>query len=152
MDLMLEMFQQILVLFQQANFSTIFLSVSLTVIFYLIAKWIYALAVARNLSFESIVQAISKVCEFLKILIPKFNLPTKTQDILQLTLETAQIAVKYSEQMYLSGQIQSSERKEKATQIVEATLKDANIDITDERRKLIDASIESAVFTLPPKS
>lgn len=67
-------------------------------------------------------------------------------------IDYAQIGVEKAEQLYKADQISADARKAEAVQLVKDCLTALNIEITPEVEKLIDGSVEAAVFTLPKTS
>lgn len=61
----------------------------------------------------------------------------------------AKNGVEAAEQLYKTSNIESEQRKEKATEIVYQYIEAAGVEMTDDMRKIIDGSIEAAVFALP---
>lgn len=67
-------------------------------------------------------------------------------------IDYAQIGVEKAEQLYKADQISADARKAEAVQLVKDCLTALNIEITPDVEKLIDGSVEAAVFTLPKTS
>lgn len=71
------------------------------------------------------------------------------------TLETidklAQIGVNEAEQLYISSQISSDERKDKAIETAEAGLKSIGIEVTPEIKTVIDGVIEAIIYASKSK-
>jgi hypothetical protein len=152
MEFLLNTFQQILCLFSQITFLNIFIAIIITIIIYELNKYLVKWVEVKNVPLSMVLIILNKLFELFEKFIPNLNFTSNTKNILQLILESSEIAVKYSEQMYLSGQIQKDERKDKAIEVVETTLTDANIKINEERKELINATIESTVYNLPKKN
>jgi len=64
-------------------------------------------------------------------------------------IEWAQKGAEKAEQLYKVSQINASQRKESAVQLVKDCLMTANITITPEIVSIIDGCVEAAVFSLP---
>lgn len=108
-----------------------------------IRKW----AINNNIPIEKILdsaESMTKIAEG----IAKQMFPAQAAYI-DIVAKAAQLAVKYAEQLYLSGKIKSEERKDKAIEFVKMTLVDAGVDVTEKNEQFIDAVVESAVFLLP---
>lgn len=66
--------------------------------------------------------------------------------ILKVVLDEAIKGVNSAEQLYISSQIPSGQRKEKATELITAALRVAGIDITDDVKTVIDGYIDDVIF------
>lgn len=64
-------------------------------------------------------------------------------------IDYAKKATEAAEQLYKTSQIAAAQRKQAATDIVYDCLKIAEIDVTDDVRKIVNGCIEAAVFALP---
>lgn len=77
------------------------------------------------------------------------NLDYKYKDVMQLIIEYSKLAVNYAEQLYLKGEITAEERKAVAINYMEQTLALQEVEITEQIKSIIKATIEAAVFVLP---
>ena len=77
------------------------------------------------------------------------NLDYKYKDVMQLIIEYSKVAVNYAEQLYLKGEITAEERKAVAVNYMEQTLALQEIEITEQIKSIIRATIEAAVYVLP---
>ena len=77
------------------------------------------------------------------------NLDYKYKDVMQLIIEYSKVAVNYAEQLYLKGEITAEERKAVAVNYMEQTLALQEIQITEQIKSIIRATIEAAVYVLP---
>lgn len=77
------------------------------------------------------------------------NLDYKYKDVMQLIIEYSKVAVNYAEQLYLKGEITAEERKTVAVNYMEQTLALQEIEITEQIKSIIKATIEAAVYVLP---
>ena len=78
------------------------------------------------------------------------NLDYQYKDIMQLIIDYSKLAVEYAEQLYLNGTITKEERKNVAIDYVYKALDVQKIEITEDMKHVINASIEAAVYLLPP--
>lgn len=78
------------------------------------------------------------------------NLDYQYKDIMQLIIDYSKLAVEYAEQLYLNGTITKEERKNVAIDYVYKALDVQKIEITEDMKHIISASIEAAVYLLPP--
>jgi hypothetical protein len=69
---------------------------------------------------------------------------------MQLIIDYSKLAVEYAEQLYLNGTITKEERKDTAINYVYKALDVQKIEITEDMKHIINASIEAAVYLLPP--
>jgi len=109
----------------------------------IIRKW----AAKNNVPIEKILdsaESMTKIAEG----IAKQMFPAQAAYI-DMVAKVAQLAVKYAEQLYLSGKIQPEERKDKAIEFVKMSLVDAGVDVTNKNEDFIEAVVESTVFLLP---
>jgi hypothetical protein len=128
------------------NILIIILTILSTIIVVVAAPMIVSFLKSRQVPTEDILNNIDELASIVK----SMNNPrNKDIKVLDLIVSSAEQAVKYSEQIYISGQISEGQRKEKAVQFVRTVLYDANIDITPDRETLINSAIEAAVFLLP---
>lgn len=99
-----------------------------------------------NFNFSVIYDLLQSVLN----LLGNMNVDNKYKDIMDLIIKYSKLAVEYAEQLYLNGTINAEERKATAIKYMEESLALQNIDITDTIRNLIEATIEAAVYLLPP--
>lgn len=78
------------------------------------------------------------------------NLDYQYKDVMQLIIDYSKLAVSYAEQLYNNGTITADERKTTAIKYMEESLALQGIELDNRIRTLIDATIEAAVFVLPP--
>lgn len=64
-------------------------------------------------------------------------------------IKYAKEATEAAEQLYKTSQIEAAQRKQAATDIVYDCLRIADIDVTDDVRKIVNGCIEAAVYALP---
>lgn len=98
---------------------------------------------------EEIFKSTKDLTEVVSNIAKLLNLESESQATLDKIVNAAEIAVKYAEQLYKSGQLPRDERKAEAVKFVKMALVDAGIDLTEERKMLIDYVIEAAVYLLP---
>jgi hypothetical protein len=116
---------------------------------------IYVVPLARkaakdnNVPVEDILNSSEQIIKIVNSVVQQLALEKEQKDIIGKVAQAATLAVRYSEQLYKSGQCTKEERKQKAVEFVIQALRDANIEITAERELLINSVIESAVFLLP---
>lgn len=104
---------------------------------------------SNNIPVEDIMNSSKQIAKILEGLVNNIGLDANTKGILNTILSTAQTAVRYAEQLYVSGQLDKDLRKEKAVEFVKQALTDAGIQDIEKYNLLINAAIESAVFLLP---
>lgn len=132
-----------------SNLLTIFISILAVGIILVGAPILVSFLKGELVPTEDILDNIDELASIVKTINNSMNNDAQSKKVLDLIILSAEQAVKYSEQIYIAGQISEGERKEKAVQFVRTVLYDANIDITPERENLINSAIEAAVFLLP---
>ena len=93
-----------------------------------------------------------KIITLIQLIVNASNASDSSKSIVNIITTGASKAVEYAEQLYLNGNILANERKAKAIEYVELALKEMNIEITEDRKKLIMSTIEACVFELPKTS
>ena len=78
------------------------------------------------------------------------NLDYQYKDTMQLIIDYSKLAVEYAEQLYLNGTITKAERKDTAINYVYKALELQKVEVTEDMKHIINASIEAAVYLLPP--
>lgn len=73
----------------------------------------------------------------------------KAFGIVQKVIDYAQEGVMAAEQLYLTSQLDGTDRKKRATELVYAGLVLSGVEINDELKMVVDGAIEAAVYTLP---
>jgi hypothetical protein len=106
----------------------------------------------NNIPIESILEMSKKATELAAQLAAAMSGDPKTKGFLTIATQAATMAVKYAEQLYLSGKIEKAERKEKAFEFITNSLKDSGIEVTIEQCSLIYGLIEASVYLLPTTS
>ncbi len=74
---------------------------------------------------------------------------SKALDVVQKIIEYSVEAVDAAEQMWKASQIEANERKEAAVKLTYDMLALANIDVTDQVKRVVDGAIEAAVLFTP---
>lgn len=131
------------------NILIIIITILSTIIVVVAAPMVVSFLKSRQVPTEDILNNIDELASIVKSINNSMNKDIKNKHILDLIVSSAEQAVKYSEQIYIAGQISEGQRKEKAVQFVRTVLYDTNIDITPDRETLINSAIEAAVFLLP---
>ena len=98
-------------------------------------------------NYESVMKVLQNVLNILSNL--NKNMDYEHKDIMQLIIDYCRLAVEYAEQLYIKGDIDIDDRKNKAVEYVEKSLALQNIEITEQIKNIIDATIEASVFILP---
>lgn len=132
-----------------SNLLTLFISILSVGIILVGAPIIVSFLKSRQVPTEDILNIIDELASMVKSINNSMNKDKQSKQVLDLIISSAEQAVKYSEQIYIAGQISEGQRKEKAVQFVRTVLYDAKIDITPDRESLINSAIEAAVFLLP---
>lgn len=81
--------------------------------------------------------------------IGNLGLPTKEVSNIDHLIQYAELAVKYAEQLYSSGQLPAAARKEAALTFIKQAAAQAGITLSAGDLVFIDALIEAMVFMLP---
>lgn len=103
----------------------------------------------KNINIENTLETTEQVTRIITNLLKNSNLlQGNQQDFIMKVASAANLAVRYAEQLYKSGQCGKEERKEKATEFIIQVLLDSGIEITPERKDVISKTIEAAVFLL----
>lgn len=108
-------------------------------------KWL-----ATKVDLVSLLASSEQFMGLIQMIINASMVSQSTKDIVNSIFTLAKKAVEYAEQLYLNGNLSAEERKKAAIEYVELALKEMNIEVTEERMKLIIAAIESSVYELPP--
>jgi hypothetical protein len=117
-----------------------------------LAPYIRKIAKDNNIPIDDILNSITQITTIAQQLLGNLNLDDKTKGLFNTIVQSAQLAVKYAEQLYISGQCAPDERKGKAIEFVKMALADMKIEVTPDMEKFITAVIEAAVFLLPKTS
>jgi poly(A) polymerase Pap1 len=135
--------------FLDSNLLILVISILAVGLIAIVSPMVVSFLKAKQVPTEDILNNIDELASIVKNINNSMNKDAQSKKVLDLIISSAEQAVKYSEQIYIAGQISEGERKEKAVQFVRTVLFDANIDITPERENLINSAIEAAVFLLP---
>jgi uncharacterized coiled-coil protein SlyX len=103
----------------------------------------------KGINAKAILDDVQKGLEEVKtgLEVVKEVAPSTQLDILSIVEKYAEIGVEKAQQLYISSQLQGSDRKASAKETIVNTLKELNIPVTDNLDKLIDDIIESKVFS-----
>lgn len=63
--------------------------------------------------------------------------------------DVASTAVEYAERLYKTGEVARDERKQVAIDYIYDALEECGVEVTDQRKKIIECAIEAAVNLLP---
>ena len=132
-----------------SNILTIIISILSVGIILIAAPIVVSFLKSKQVPTEDILNNIDELASIVKTINNSVNKDNESRKVLDLIIYSAEQAVKYAEQIYISGEISEGQRKEKAIEFVRSVLYDANIDITPERENLINSTIEASVFLLP---
>lgn len=118
------------------------------IIFYIVPKIMQYIKV-NNIPINDVLNATKKLSNVVKQLAESNNLEEDPKGVLNIIITSSQLAVKYSEQLYLSGKVASNQRFNEAVKFVKLALTDVNVELTPGRISLIESVVESAVYLLP---
>lgn len=107
-------------------------------------KWL-----AKKVDLVGLFASSEQFMALVQMIINASMISQPTKDIVNSIFSLAKKAVEYAEQLYLNGNLSAEDRKKAAIEYVELALKEMNIEVTEERKKLIMAAIESSVYELP---
>ena len=116
-----------------------------------ITYYVFPILKAKKINLNKIFETVNSLMvlmdgfmKTMKEVFPK----SKEISIMDKIFEYAHIAVRESEQLYIISEISENQRKEKAEDYVYNILKQLNIEITDQVKKIVSGAIESEVYNL----
>ncbi len=109
-------------------------------------------AIKRGVKLQGIIDGLNTTLEVGDIAVDALGeiLPgNQTLKTIDKIIEWAQKGAETAEQLYKAHQLAAEERKEAARKFVLDMLKYADIEATEQLKKIVDDCIEAAVYTLP---
>lgn len=125
-------------------FLSVFIALTLSLFIPLTIKW-----ASKKWDLSEIFLSTDRIIKLINLIINASNASNESKSIINIITSGASKAVEYAEQLYLNGNITAEQRKNKAIEYVELILKEMNVEITEDRKLLIIATIEACVFELP---
>lgn len=125
-----------------------FITLTVCLIFFEVLPCIYN-KLLSNKNIDKVFDLSNNILKAIEIITSNIDNSNEKNQTLKLITKYAIQAVQYAEQLYKSNQLDKDSRKEVATNYIIDILNLSNIEVTDQIKNIISATIEAAVLLLP---